>query len=133
MSADRDEQVIAAYGAGEDVGQIGRRFGISEEEVRRIVAMEVGGGIGAGGDPSQAARRRRGPLAVTGIVLMVVGLLCPCAAGVAWLVTFYVSGADYPVSSLGYGNLAVGLSGMCCGLVLSVTGLILFLVDRGRR
>jgi hypothetical protein len=38
MSIDRDEHVVAAYVTGEDLTQIEQRFGISADNVRRIVA-----------------------------------------------------------------------------------------------
>ena len=132
MSTDRDEQVIAAYAAGEDVVHIERRFGVSADEVRQIVAAGTGVEAGAAA-AGNGARQRRGPLAVAGIVLTMLGLVGPCAAGVLWLAIYYLSETEYPVSSWQYGNVAVGLSGVCTGSLLTGTGLALLLVARRTR
>ncbi|MFF0318939.1 cell division protein CrgA [Micromonospora sp. NPDC005252] len=132
MSVDRDEEVIAAYAAGEDVGHIEQRFGISADGIRRIVA--AGTGVEAATDDRPTAQRPRAtPLTVAGIVLMALGLVGPCAGGILWLAVYYLSETAYPVSSWQDGNVAVGLSGVCAGSVLTVTGLVLLLLARNQR
>lgn len=133
MPTDRDEQVIAAYAAGEDIQHIGQRFGISGDEVRQIVAVGTRAEAGTADSLHSGERQRRGPLAVAGSVLIVLGLVGPCALGVLWLTIYYVSETEYPVSSWQYGNVAVGLSGVCIGSILTGTGLVLLLVTRGNR
>jgi hypothetical protein len=127
----RDEEIIAAYAAGNEIGQIQQRYGVSQEEIDRI----VGEGIGLQGRsrPTKgspgATSSPRTPLAVMGIVMIVLGV-SGLLAGIAWLSVYYLSGTEYPISSLGYGNLAVGFSGICVGLVLGLTGLGLVMVSR---
>jgi hypothetical protein len=133
MSADRDDEIIAAYGAGEEVGQIGRRFGLSREEVSGIVAGGVGTAEAPHGPASASPPARGGPLAAAGVALIVLGVFCPFSGGVLWLMTYYVSDAEYPVASWGYGNLAVGFSGVCIGLALAMIGLVLWIVSRAIR
>jgi ABC-type uncharacterized transport system permease subunit len=77
----------------------------------------------------RATSSPRTPLAVMGIVMIVLGV-SGLLAGIAWLSVYYLSGTEYPISSLGYGNLAVGFSGICVGLVLGLTGLGLVMVSR---
>ncbi|WP_327038952.1 cell division protein CrgA [Micromonospora maris] len=132
MSLDRDEEIIAAYAAGEDLGHIERRFGISASEIRRIVATETEIKVATDNRPS-AQRPRVTPSAAAGIVLIAIGLVGPCAGGILWLAVYYLSETAYPVSSWQEGNLAVGLSGMCAGSVLTVTGVVLLLVARSQR
>lgn len=40
------------------------------------------------------------------------------AAGILWLVVFYLSGGAYPVQSWGYLNLAVGFGAMVSSLIV---------------
>lgn len=40
------------------------------------------------------------------------------AAGIAWLVVYYLSETAYPVASWGYWNLAVGFGAMVASLIL---------------
>ena len=130
MSVDREEEVIAAYAAGEDVGHIERRFGISGDEIRRIVATGTGVEAATTDKLPSAERPRPTPLTAAGIVLVALGLVGPCGGGILWLAVYYLSETAYPVSSWQQGNVAVGLSGICAGLVLAVTGLVLLLVAR---
>ncbi|MFG1953882.1 cell division protein CrgA [Micromonospora sp. NPDC048830] len=132
MTTDRDEEVIAAYAAGEDVGHMAWRLGIPADEIRRIVVRETGGGARPAGGPPGAVRPGWTPLAVAGIVLVVLGLVGGLA-GVLWLAVYYLSGAEYPVSSLGQGNVAVGVGGSCAGSVPMLIGMVLLLVARTRR
>jgi hypothetical protein len=115
------------------VGQIGRRFGLSPEDVSRIVAGGVGMDEVPHGPASVAPPGRGGPLAAAGVVLMVLGVFCPFAGGVLWLITYYVSETEYPVASWEYGNLAIGFSGVCIGLALAMIGLVLWIVSRAIR
>jgi hypothetical protein len=59
-----------------------------------------------------AARRKPSPawLPVTAVVLI--------AAGIGWLVVFYLSGGLYPVFSWRYWNLAIGFGAMVAALGL---------------
>ncbi|GAB3337770.1 cell division protein CrgA [Micromonospora halotolerans] len=133
MTVDRDEQVIAAYAAGDDVGHIEQRFGISGDEIHRIVAMGTGGPSAASQNLRSAERPRLRPLIAAGILLMALGIVGPLAAGILWLAVYYFSEAAYPVSSWQGGNVLVGLSGICAGSVLTVTGLVLLVAARTQR
>src|SRR5215217_7697458 len=100
----RDEEILAAYAAGTDIGQIQRRYGVSEGEIHRIVAEDVGAEPRPSAAGSGTATRSRGPLAVAGMITIVLGLLGPLAGGFVWLLVYYVSATEYPIASLGPGN-----------------------------
>jgi hypothetical protein len=76
---------------------------------------------------------RRSPLATAGLVIVAVGALGPCLLGAGWLIVYYLSETAYPVESWGYGNVTVGMSGVCLGIVAMVIGAILFVIARTQR
>jgi hypothetical protein len=61
---------------------------------------------------SAAARKRPSPtwVPITALVLIV--------AGIAWLVTFYLSSGLYPIGTWGYWNLAVGFGALVASLLV---------------
>ena len=59
--------------------------------------------------------RKKGPSPVWLAPLMLVLF----GVGVLWLVTFYISQQEYPISGLGNGNLLVGFAFIIAGFGLS--------------
>jgi hypothetical protein len=127
-----EEQIVAAYAAGETVAHIGKRMGASTDDVLRVVAQETA--PGAAPPPELHESGRRTPWITTvGISLLVLGAIGPCAGGALWLAVYYASVQVYPIGSWGYGNLAVGFIGIVSGLVMILTGATLLLANRRRR
>jgi hypothetical protein len=129
---DHDE-VIAAFAAGDDVKQMERRFGVSEEDILKIIEAETEDRAGPALNSIASGRQRPSPVRAAGVLLIVLGLVGPFAMGALWLAVFYLSGGDYPAQSWRYWNLVAGASGICAGSILTVTGLILLLVARAKR
>jgi hypothetical protein len=128
MTTDRNEQIVAAYAAGEDTAVIAARVGVTADDIRRIVAD---GTFPATGTP--AAPRRNFTLATVGWLLLALGFVGPCLIGAGWLAVYYLSAAMYPVSSWGYGNIAAGLAGILVGAVIVSAGGVVLMISRGRR
>jgi hypothetical protein len=129
----RDEQIVAAYAAGEAVDQISRRLGVPAGDVLRVVEQETAIVPSAARQQASIGRRRTAATGVVGIVLVVAGGVGPCGGGILWLAVYYASAQLYPVEGLGYGNIAVGLIGIAVGLVMAAGGAVLLLTDRRRR
>jgi hypothetical protein len=128
-----DEEIVAAYAAGEAVDEISRRLGVPASEVVRVVEQETGIVPPAARQQVGIGRRRMTATGVVGIVLIVAGGVGPCGGGILWLAVYYASAQLYPVEGLGYGNVAVGLIGMAVGVAMAAAGAVLLLTDRRRR
>jgi hypothetical protein len=77
-------------------------------------------------------RRGHALLATASIVILVMCGIGPCILGAGWLAIYYMSAAQYPVSSWGYWNLAVGLGIAGVGLIVAIVSLLLFVSSRSR-
>lgn len=61
--------------------------------------------------PTQTSTNRKpSPVWVPALAVTLI------AAGIGWLVVFYLSAGSFPVGSWGYWNLAVGFGGMVAAL-----------------
>ncbi|GAB2611651.1 hypothetical protein Aab01nite_67030 [Paractinoplanes abujensis] len=114
-----EDEVIAAYAAGEAVGSIARRLGLTADDVRGVVVRETG----------TAPSGRSSLTLVIGILLLVLGFFVLCL-GAAWLTFYSLSEQRYPVESWGRGNFAVGLGALAAGLVPITAGAILLHLTR---
>ncbi|GAA0719628.1 hypothetical protein Drose_05930 [Dactylosporangium roseum] len=72
-----------------------------------------------------------------GIVLLILGLvvvLCGAGYAVAYYATSgFFDGGPEQLADLGYGNLAVAGSGLCCGAVLAAVGGIMMVAAKRRQ
>jgi hypothetical protein len=86
---------------------------------------------------TQPARPSTG-LRVGGIILIIFGvlpILCGLGYGIAYYITqgFFEIESAAPLADLGYGNLAVAGSGLCCGAAFIVAGVVMMLTAKRRR
>lgn len=63
--------------------------------------------------PKEVKKKGPSPVWLAPLMLVLFGV------GVLWLVTFYISQQQYPVSALGNGNLLVGFAFIIAGFGLS--------------
>ncbi|MEU4625794.1 cell division protein CrgA [Actinoplanes sp. NPDC023801] len=123
---------MTAYAAGEETPGIAARFGVTTDEVLRIVATgTMPPTAPAAGRPLPA--KASSGMAVAGWVLLVLGLLGPCLIGVAWLAVYYLSAAAWPVEAWGVGNVAAGLIIILLGLFVVSAAITLIMLSRRKR
>lgn len=100
---DRDDAIVAAYADGVDADQIAQRYGITREDVERI----VGGRTGAAG-PAPAPRRAPASIvgamlivALTGLVQLVVGTSHPAVTPGFAVASVAIGGTLYTLITVG--------------------------------
>lgn len=80
---------------------------------------------------SNPAAPRTAALFAVGVVLLVLGVM-GALAGLAWVVTFYLSQGLFPIANLGSWNILIGLVQLILAVAFIVAGAVLARLGRGR-